>query len=371
MAITFELNSEILAPVIQRSTGDRSAQVKDFSITTLKPGVGNPTSLGVYRVTSTFISNSIEKRVSLVVKHLADGRPEMDTTDISSWNHWRREIEFFESPLVKLIPASIHFPAYFGHTALDNGTQLFWNEDLGDLEKIQWSWSDCLRAAELVADLNSIDVPSKSDYPWLNTSQLEGWKTFRPTHLEPLFPKVTEIAASNPAINAAFENYNKYLHHSELIISTLHSARQCFVHGDFNLNNLVIASDANGQFTALDWQLCGIASVGSEVAAIFNTARELGVIRPSIELFDEICSVYAERFNSHHKDNPVALNEVRLTAAAMGYYILEGVGFYFHQPDPAKSDQENDSFLAEMLLDFAEGPLNMYASVLNELLGEK
>lgn len=368
MAIILDLNPEHLAPVIKRITGDSRAEIKDFSISTLKPGLGNPTSLGVYRVTCNVISDSSEQSISVVVKHLADGRPEMDTTDISSWNHWRREIEFFESPLVSLIPESIHFPAYFGHTALDDGTELFWNEDLGDLEKIQWSWSDCLHAAELAADLNSVELPSKSTYPWLNTSQLEGWKIFRPTHLEPLFPKVTELSGSNPVMKSAFDNYSKYLHSSDLIISTLHSARQCFVHGDFNLNNLVIATDANGQLTALDWQLCGIASVGSEVAAIFNTARELGVIQPSLDLFNEICAVYTERFNSHQKESPVSLNEVRLTAAAMGYYILEGVGFYFHQPDPSKCDQANDDFLAEMLLDFAVGPLNMYASVLNELL---
>lgn len=371
MSITFELSRDMLFPVIQRIIPGQDFKIVDFSLVPLKPGAGNPTSLGVYRVTALIKGDQGEFSTSVVVKHLASGAPFMDTSDISHWNHWRREIEFFESPLVALIPDSINFPIYYGHTKLDDGTELFWNEDLGDLAKTIWRWEDCLYAAQLVADLNSIDSSTAQNYPWLNRTQLEGWLELRPTFFEPLYPKVVEIAKSDPEIFESFENFGPYLTKHELINEILHSLPQCYVHGDFNLNNLVTVKTGKTFLTALDWQLFGVAAIGSEIAAIFNTARELGVIEPSIDKFDEISRVYTSRFNLNKPENKISLNEVRLAAAAMGYCILEGVGFYFNQPEPDKSEAENSAKLKAMLVDFSVGPLNIYASVLHELLGDK
>jgi len=239
MAFTFEPTKEILNPVLRRVTGQDVIEIKSFAIRTLKPGLGNPTSLGVYRVTALVSTSAGDHEVSVVVKHLATGVPLMDTSALNHWNHWRREIELFESPLVDLIPESISYPEYFGHTSLVDGTELFWNEDLGDLEKTQWSWDDCLYAAQLVAELNSIDASESSKYEWLNRTQLEGWFEFQPTHFSPLVPIVADIAGEDARFSVAFENYGLFLYEQEKINKTLHSLRQCYVHGDFNLNNLI------------------------------------------------------------------------------------------------------------------------------------
>ena len=50
MTFTFELTEELLQPVVRRLLNDDSAKVLTFDIRALKPGAGNPTSLGVYRV---------------------------------------------------------------------------------------------------------------------------------------------------------------------------------------------------------------------------------------------------------------------------------------------------------------------------------
>ena len=368
MTSTLDLDKALLMPIVQKVLVSTTFEISSFEISPLKPGVGNVTSLGVYRVVIEILHRGQVESISVVVKHLADGRPLIDTRDPAHWNHWRREIEFFQSPLVHLIPESIHFPRYLGHTLLANGSELFWNEDLGDLEKLEWSWEQCLRAAELEAELNSIRDPSIDQYPWLNRSQLEGWLELRVNFFDPLFPKVAEIARDDSALLSAFENFENYLSQPQLIIDVLRTSRQCFVHGDFNLNNLVTVSGRGGQITALDWQLCGIAAIGSEIAAIFNTARERGVIKPTRLLFDEICTFYMNRYNALNPEAAISFKEVCLAAAAMGYFILEGDGFFFHQPDPAKSGEENGASLREMLVDFAEGPLSLYATILHELL---
>jgi thiamine kinase-like enzyme len=368
MAVTFELTNEILKPVLEKSLKASNFEVTKFAIAALKPGAGNPTSLGVYRVTAEISMGGNFREISVVVKHLADGAPIMDASAETSWNYWRREIAFFESPLAQMIPENIGYPEYLGHSKLSDGTELFWNSDLGDLEKNVWKWSDCLYAAELVAELNSIDISLANSLPWLNRSQLEGWLEMGEEFFAPLYPKVLGLVQKSVELSESFNKYGVYLNQHSFIIEKLHSLRQCFVHGDFNLNNLVVVKEEKEKLTALDWQLCGIAAVGTEVAAIFNTARELNVIQPEREKFEEICSVYTKRFNKLNTENLISLNEVRLAAALMGYYILNGVGFYFNQPDLNMSEEENNAKLLAMLKDFEVGPLALYAEVLHELL---
>ena len=364
MTATFELTSEILTPVVRRLLDDSAANVSEFSIHALKPGLGNPTSLGVYRVKGT-----AGQPFSLVVKHLANGLPMMDASEPTHWNYWKREIAFFESPLAERIPRSIGYPKYLGQSTLADGTALFWNADLGDLEKSKWTWDQCLNATRLVAELNSIDSRDLDDYEWLNRTQVEGWDEFREGFFVPMHPKVVELAKAKPSTAAALEVFGPFLPRQDFIGQIMHSGRQTFVHGDFNLNNLVPVSNEAQSIIALDWQLAGVGRVGGEIASIFNTARELGVITGTSEEFEELCEVYTERFNELNE--PIELNEVRLAAAATGFFIIAGVGFFFVQPEPGNTVEQNEAKVQSMVDDFSFGPLMVYASVLTDLTQQR
>ena len=369
MTMTFEPTLELLKPVVRRLLDDPSATPETFAIKALKPGLGNPTSLGVYRVSGVARSGSGEAvNFSLVVKHLANGLPLMDTSAPTNWNHYRREIEFFESPVAARIPASIAYPRYLGQSDLADGSCLFWNGDLGDLEKSQWTWDQCLNAARLVAELNSIDNSDFDKYDWLCRNIVSGWAEFNPGFFDPIYPKYVAAAQATPERAAAFEIYGPFMNRHDLIGSIVEGGRRCFVHGDYNLNNLVAVVNGATSLIALDWQLCGVGRVGMEVAAIYNTANELGVIKNSAELFDEICRVYAERFNELNPSEPVTLNEVRLAAAAQGYFILLGVSVFLGAPEPDKTDAENAAKVEGQVDYFSTGPFIEYAAVLHELL---
>ena len=360
MTVTFELTGEILTPVVRRLLDDPAATVTEFTIHALKPGLGNPTSLGVYRVKGV-----AGEPFTLVVKHLANGLPMMDTSDPTHWNYWKREIVFFESPLAERIPKSIGYPKYLGQSTLSDGTVLFWNADLGDLEKSKWTWADCVNATKLVAELNSIDSTDLDQYEWLNRTQVEGWDEFREGFFVPMHPKVVELAKARPDTAAALEVFGPFLPRQDFIGEIMHAGRQSFVHGDFNLNNLVPVSNESYSLIALDWQLAGVGRVGGEIASIFNTARELGVIEGTAEQFEELCKVYTDRFNE--LSEPIELDEVRLAAAATGFFIIAGVGFFFVQPEPSNTDEQNQAKVQAMVDDFTNGPLLVYAKVLRSL----
>lgn len=368
MAHTFTLTEELLQPIVRESLGEPTAKVKAFELTALKPGVGNPTSLGVYRASGKAIVNDQIKEFSAVVKHLADGQGFMDASQPSHWNYYKREIDFFESEVAKRVPAKIGMPRYLGKSALADGTWLFWNEDLGDITGSKFSWQACLKAAELVAELNSIDISDAGKYEWLGVGTPTGWLDFRDAYFMPPYRMALELVADNPTRAAAFETYAKYFGKQHELVELMGKARQTFVHGDFNLNNLVYRPGQDPELIALDWQLCGMAGVGSEVVAIFGTAVAHGVIEISRDSFDELCEIYLNRFNELNSANPVTLDEVRLVAATMGYSIVCAMATFFVWPDLDVTRQLPKENVEAMLDDFETGLLSFYASIMNELI---
>ena len=369
MVNTFALTPSLLKPILVASFDDDTAEASTFELVALKPGVGNPTSKGVYRAKGTATTTAGDRPFSFVVKHLADGQPLMDASSTDSWNYWKREIDFFESPVSRHIPASLGFPKYLGQSALADGTALFWNEDLGDLTKSQWTWSKCLEAARLVAEVNSIDISDEADYPFLCRELLVGWMEFRDFYFVPLFDKVQECALSNPDTAVSYETFGKYIDKQAELAEVVYSARQTFVHGDFNLNNLVPVNNGAIGIIALDWQLTGISGIGIEIASILNTAVELGVVTEvTSDHFEEICQVYLERFNELNPDAPATLNEVRLVAAAMGFSIMNSMGFLFAHPQPGEPEDQLDKNIQGMVNAFSTGRMMIYSKVLDELL---
>ena len=369
MTFTFELNEELLTPIVKNLFGGEVTTIESFSMKALKPGAGNPTSLGVYRVSCIGKVAGEHRTFSLVVKHLANGLPMLDASEPNYWNYWLREISFFESPLVERIPSSIGFPKYLGQSRLDDGTALFWNADLGDLEKTNWTWQDCLLATQLVAELNSIDSSDLNKFDWLNNSQVQGWAELTElwNTFTPVYQRLLDLASKDERTREAARLFGPYLDQQQFIGGILTAGRQSFVHGDFNLNNLVPIRNADVQLVALDWQLCGTARIGTEVAAIFNTAVELGVIQVSDELFDELCAVYTARFNELNPTAPVSFIDVRLAAAAMGYFILQGMGFFFAAPQPEDNADQIAAKIRGLLESYTGGPIMVYSRVLHDL----
>ena len=369
MGQTFELNDELINSVLATALGEDSARVLSFNTKALKAGAGNLTSLGVYRVWGTATTASGEAPFSVVVKHLADGNPAIDFSEPQNWNYWLREIVFFESSLVAKIPAALGYPLYLGSSNLPDGTALFWNEDLGDLEDNNWSWAKCLQAAELVAELNSIKIDEAEQFVWFNTTQMQTWHDFMPWWPQ-RHAAVVERARleKNAALTKVFELIAPFIENRELIMQLVASTPRVFAHGDFNLNNLVTRDDGSNRIIALDWQLCGLAPVATEVAAIFNTAHELAVVEATLEQFNEICAVYFETFKRISPQTTVTLDDVKRVAAAMGIFILGGMGYYYLSPDGELRWPESEKPIDEFLARAVAGPLLTYAKVLKDLI---
>jgi len=177
---------------------------------------------------------------------------------------------------------------------------------------------------------------------------------------------VVELSQAREDTAEAYRFFGNYLDRYDYIGGLLKGGRHSFVHGDFNLNNLVPAK-GDASLIALDWQLCGEARIGTEVAAIFNTAFEHGVITADASKFEELCDVYTNRFNELNTGNPVALDEVRVAAAAMGYFILVNMPLFFMNFPAPETEAERRERIQGIVNEFTTGPVTLYARVLSSL----
>ena len=362
MTIPFDLTAELLKPVVARLLSDESVSISSFEVVALKPGAGNPTSLGVYRVLGLVATEAQDDiSFSVVVKHLGDGSPQIDSSAPESWNYWRREIELFESDIVERIPSHIRYPRYLGQSVLNDGTALFWNADLGDLAKSTWSWEQCLEAAALAADLNAMPTDGFERFEWLNRNQVAGWGEFEKDWLDPYLDQLRAEADSQASLKNQFDAIWPFYIDRSIIELAMSAGRQGFTHTDFNLNNLMPEA---GGIIVLDWQLAGMGRIGSDVASIFNTAFELDVIEATRPQFEQLCAVYTQRFNEI-SSQPIDLNEVRLAVAITGVFILRWMSFFvFHMKAMATETTIDFEGLVEHI---AKSPMGVYAQVLHEL----
>lgn len=360
-SISFELDAEFLVPVLQRLFHSKNVTVHHSSVRALKPGAGNPTSLGVYRVSGLAQIDSKDREFSVVVKHLANGLPMMDASAPDYWNYFKREIDFFESTLVSHIPAALGAPRYLGQTSLADNSVLFWNQDLGDLSGANWNWDLCVTATRLAAELNSGAVPTLEDFPWLSAGPQEWWLANKDLLMTNIDAELRHQAGST----SEFALYWPYTERLSEMLSAIRGARQVFVHGDFNLNNLVPGSSEATPIVALDWQLCGLAPVGYDVAAVFNTIQELGLGKGTREELDILCKAYVERFNALNSQ-PTTLAEVRLNVSLSGFIIVFIMGYWVSQPQAGNRESQNQA----RVRDTVQGPwastLATYAGVLKE-----
>lgn len=354
----------MLQPVVARLIADDTVDIDSFEIVALKPGVGNPTSLGVYRVSGIcHTSKQHDIAYSVVVKHLGDGKPIMDASSPLSWNYWEREIVLFESEIAERIPTSIKYPKYLGQTRFKDGTALFWNADLGDLTKSNWTWKLCLEATDLAAQLNAIDSSDLARFAWLNRTQVEGWLVFEEFAMNPFLERVLQLASKNSETKSRLDSVWRFVTDRSIIERLLSEGRHAFNHSDFNLNNLVPSSDG---IIVLDWQLAGVGRIGGDAASIFNTAFELGVIKATRAEFEQLCAVYTERFNQISVE-PITSDEVRLSIAITGLFILRWMSFFHAFVAPGETEAEVDAKYLKVVEAFTSGPIATYVEVLNEL----
>jgi len=114
-AVVDGLDDDVLATPVGRCLRSSTARIDAWEIAALGIGVGNPVSLGVYRVTGTAEDGGTMIPWSLILK-VAQSPANLGLTDWgegadeSHWNYWRREPLLFASGLLEDLPPGLTAP---------------------------------------------------------------------------------------------------------------------------------------------------------------------------------------------------------------------------------------------------------------------
>lgn len=286
------LDDEALAIPVGRCLSSSTAKICAWTVEALGIGVGNPVSLGVYRVTGTAEDERGIHPWSLILK-VAQSPANVGMTDMgegpdeSHWNYWRREPLLFASGLLNDLPAGFVAPRFYGWSERPGNRSWLWLEDVAD-SRTNWSPARYELAALHLGRFNGAylaqrDLPA---YRWLSRRAarqvIEGTLPVLPS-IEDRVPGIRD----HPVI--------RFMRTAAPVLDALEGLPQTFCHLDAGYPNLMSRPGPTGgeETIAIDWALAGISPVGADLSQLVvdeQSTTGFGVLDNESALFHSYCA---------------------------------------------------------------------------------
>jgi hypothetical protein len=263
-----------LTAAVRRSQNSPDFEIFDWSAGVLsQQGGGNPD--GLFRYSGHGRGGRGVQSWSIVLKVL---EAQDESVSADDWWYTKREYLVYQSGLLHDLPGSIVTPECYG-TAKIIGTQpaqategvaRVWMEHVVETAPRRWQLEQYAFAARQLGLFHGAYLTGKPspDYPWLSKGALQAWlRIWNPErgwdspyvarHIYgPVRERVMQTWAARVRLFAALERLP-----------------QTFSHLDFMRRNLMIRNRADGQaeLVAVDWEKCGIAPIGADLAYLVGS----------------------------------------------------------------------------------------------------
>jgi hypothetical protein len=297
-------DSDALVGVVRTATGQDVDRIEDVRVVRLHGGTG--TSAGVYRVSGAAwpsrrrggpgrppisvpgggegaaglpaADRRGRLRWSLILKVLrppdGSGRP-AHALRPSHHQYWKREALAYASGLLSDLPGGIAAPRCPAVAEQADGSVWVWLEDLGDVAGEQWPMSQYGLVARRLGRFNGAYLCQRPlpDAPWLSRRWARGWSgpwadavAALPSARE--HPHVRRLCPDDVADGIA-----RVWAEREAFLDPLEGLPPSFCHLDAFRRNLIarpVTPGAHGgeATVAIDWEYCGIAAVGEDLAPL-------------------------------------------------------------------------------------------------------
>lgn len=244
-----------------------------WRINQIAGGVGNPVSVGLYRVEGSgraggeivpwsAILKVIQSPGNLGQKNIGEGE------DQTHWNYWKRELLLYQSDLLQTLPAGLAAPRFYGATEIPGNIACLWLEEIVDDYQDMWPLERYALAARHLGRLNGMGTQGHSSvrYPWLARQRLRQWRDF--------FPEWQWIPWQHPLVRARYPdvetvNMRRLLQDSEAFLLRLEQLPHTLCHGDTYPTNFKSRHAAGvDQTVALDWGLAHVGPVGYDLGLL-------------------------------------------------------------------------------------------------------
>lgn len=262
-----------LTDIARQAAGVATLTLGAWSIKQIAGGLGNPVSVGLYRVAGIGRAGGEQLPWSAILKIIQSpanvGETNMgEGEDPTHWNYWRRELLVYQSSLLQTLPAGLTGPRFFGTNELSGDIACLWLEEVADDYQDVWPLERYALAARHLGRLNGLYAGERppAAFPWLGRGRLRQWRDFLTQwQLIPWdHPLVCRLYPEDETANM-----RRLLRESEKFLLRLERLPHTLCHGDTYPTNLKSRRAVEGEQTvALDWALAHFGPVGYDLGLL-------------------------------------------------------------------------------------------------------
>lgn len=287
-----------LTGIARQALQRESLQVRDWQVSQLGGGVGNPVSVGLYRFAGIGQDGAELVPWSVVLKILQSpgnlGWVNMGEGKLQThWNYWKREIFVYQSGLLETLPEGLAAPRCYGTAEQPGEIAWLWLEDIRDAYAGTWSLERYTMTARHLGRLNGMYISGHSlpAFPWLSRQRNSQWIDFMP-HWQTVTWEHPRVLRRYPRLKA--NTFRRMLLEHERFLAKLDLLPKSVCHGDTYPTNFMSRnpSDSQEQTVALDWALMGIEPLGDDLGQlVFGAQLNLKAVKPE-EVTESLFEAY-------------------------------------------------------------------------------
>jgi len=267
------IDAPMLTAIVCQSLRRDNLQIIDWHLSQIGGGVGNPVSVGLYRIEGTAQDRDERVAWSVILKIIQSpanvGWVNMgEGDDPTHWNYWKRELLAYQSGLLETLPDGMAAPRCYGTNELPGDVAWLWLEDIGDSYGDAWPLERYALAARHLGLLNGSYLTARPlpALPWLSNHLIGQWIASQPWQTIPWeHPRVFN-RYPRPEVNS----FRRMLVEHKRFLAQFERLPQTICHGDTYPTNFKSRSvrGAPEQTVALDWALMGIAPLGDDLGQL-------------------------------------------------------------------------------------------------------
>ena len=314
-----------LTEIARQASGGGDLDLLDWRVKPIGGGLGNPVSVGLYRVAGhgraaharmswTAILKVIQSPANVGESNMGEG------DDPTHWNYWKRELFVYRSGFLGTLPDGLVAPRCYGTWELPGDVACLWLEDVAEATDAAWPLERYALAARHLGRLNGLYAGPQPlpDYPWLGRRRIGQWYD--------QLPNWRAIPWDHPQVSARYpeneiDNLRRVLREAEDFIDRLDRLPQTLCHGDIYPTNLKSRGRAGHEQTvALDWALAQVGPIGYDLGGLtFGAYLNL----PELSL-PEVDSALFEAYVAGLRDSGCTVEDqqVRFGYAASAVLII-------------------------------------------------
>lgn len=262
--------SAVLIHVVRQAESSPAFELIHWTVQRLSDqGIRNPDSLFLFSGEGRDAQGT--RRWSVVLKIIKQWEDE--DSDVSNMWYPKREYLAAESGLLEQLPPSVVAPRFYHITEHKDSTWL-WMEYIVASTGKHWTTDHYAFTARKLGQFNGAYLTRTPlpNYPWLCKGQARTWiETWPPTNIWDR-PYISQYITAHSQ-----ERVMQLWDERELFLETLERLPQVFSHLDFQRRNLFIrqTQDGSPEVVAIDWALCGHASIGCDLFMLLGASAAL------------------------------------------------------------------------------------------------